>query len=182
MARLSQSQLAGFRVGTEPAPDEANRPERRRPARPPDTPDRRPETAESTPAEPTSLRMSASSPSPLGPIPPAPTHDAPRHRVGLTLPLDLAQRVRDTTQQGYGLADLIMVAYQHHRDQLLEQHQATRPRQLLRRDRGRSAFTIAVSSPERAALDALATRLGSTRSHAIAALLESYVAAGQPRT
>jgi len=98
--------------------------------------------------------------------------------VGLTLPLDLAQRVRDLTQQGYALADLVMVAYQHHRDRLLDEHQVASPRQLVRRDKGRSPLTVALSSAERAALDTLAQRLGWTRSHTVAELLRHQLTAG----
>jgi len=93
----------------------------------------------------------------------------------LTLPLELAQRVRDLTHQGYGLADLIMVSYQHHRDQLLEE-QAAPTRQLVPRQRGRSPLTVALSCAERVALDSLAERLGWTRSRTVAALLEHQLA------
>ena len=109
------------------------------------------------------------------PAPPA-RHDA-RHKVGLTLPLDLAQRVRELTHQGYALADLVMVAYQNHRDQLLDEHQAATPRQLVRRDKGRSPLTVALSSAERDALDTLARHLGATRSHTVARLLDHQLAA-----
>ena len=169
MARLSESQLAGFRIGTDPAqPDATNSLERRRTARPPGTPHRRSDPPEPSAPSPTE----ATTPSPLGPVPAAPTRHDARDKVGLTLPLDLAQRVRELTQQGYALADLVMVAYQNHRDQLLDEHHEPRPRQLVRRDQGRSPLTVALSLAERAALDTLARHLGATRSHTVARLLD----------
>jgi hypothetical protein len=173
MARLSQSQLAGFRIGTEPDPALPSEPKRRSTSRPADTSHRPPVRPEPSP----SSSPRATNPSPLGPVPPAPTRHESRHKIGLTLPLDLAHRVRATTQQGYALADLVMVAYQHHRDQLLDEHQAARPRQLVRRDQGRSPLTVALSSAERAALDTLAQRLGWTRSHTVAMLLQHQLSA-----
>ena len=169
MARLSQSQLAGFRIGTDTPPaDEPSQPPRRRAVRP-DTP-RRPDRSEPDARQPSPTPPDSQSP--LGPVPPAPTRDDTSLKVGLTLPLDLAQRVRDLTQQGYALGDLVMVAYQHHRDQLLDEQQGPSHRQLVRCDRGRSALTVALSSAERTALDTLASRLGWTRSRTVAALLE----------
>ena len=168
MARLSQSQLAGFRLGTEPVSGDANQPERRSTARPTDGTRRRPDPP--APSAPPSTETTT--PSPLGPVPAAPTRHDARHKVGLTLPLHLAERVRQLTQQGYALADLVMVAYQNHRDQLLDEHHEPRPRQLVRRGQGRSPLTVALSNAERGALDTLADHLGATRSYTVARLIE----------
>ena len=173
MARLSQSQLAGFRLGTETESDEPTRPEARRKP-PPQAPRGRVEVPPSVQPAPST---SATTTNLLGPIPTAPGRGEARHKVGLTLPLELAQQVRDYTHQGYGLGDLVMVAYQNHRDQLLDDHQTARTRELVRRDRGRSPLTVALSSTERAALDTLAERLGWTRSHTVAKLFEHQLGA-----
>jgi hypothetical protein len=177
MARLSQSQLAGFRIGTDTqAAAEPTRPEPRR--KPPRDP--HPSPVELPPAAQPAPSTPANTTNPLGPIPNAPGRGEPRHKVGLTLPLDLAQRVRDLTNQGYGLADIVMVAYQNHRDRLLDGHRVTNPRQLVRRASGRSPLTVALSSDERAALDALAQHLGGTRSHTVAKLLAHQLEVPSP--
>ena len=172
MARLSESQLAGFRVGTNTPADDHTRRQRHS-----KSPPREPGT-QKPPGDQPSLALHTDTPnlaSPLGPVPPAPARGEARHKVGLTLPVELAQEVRTLTQQGYAPADLVMVAYQQHRDELVSEAQ-TRTRQLRRRTIGRSAFTITLSPAERDALDTLARDLGTTRSQTVAALLERLIA------
>lgn len=180
MARLSQSQLSGFRIGTSPSTQ---------PELPIDAPSRSDEVV-SVPAPVgrkrtarSRLATTGASDTPpaqslLGPVPAAPTRAEPRHKVGLTLPLELAERVRALTAQGYALADIVMVAYQDQRDQLLDEHEAVTPRRLVRHPQGRSPLTIALAHAERAALDAFAERLGWTRSQTVAALLERQLRSG----
>jgi hypothetical protein len=174
MARLTESQLAGFRTGTSSRDAEAPRPRRR----PTDLPqDSEPRTDQ--PA----LALDGATPSTisiLGPVPLPPTRGEARHKVGLTLPLALAEQVRTLTQQGYAFADLVMFAYEHHRDELVREHEAATARQLERRTVGRSSFTITLSTSERDVLDALARHLDTTRSHTVAALLERHLWNQQP--
>ena len=113
-------------------------------------------------------------------MPAAPTRTETRHKVGLTLPLELAEQVRTLTKQGYALADIVMVAYQDHRDQLLGDQEVAVPRRLARRPQGRSPLTVALSNAERVALDTLAERLAWTRSHTVAALLDRQLRAAPP--
>jgi hypothetical protein len=180
MARLTESQLAGFRTGTgTPAAAKSPRPRRGPKAPPDDVP------AQHVRTDQPALALTAgtpTTPSSLGPVPPAPTRSEPRQKVGLTLPLKLAEQARATTRQGYALADLVMVAYQHHRDALVEDRQRRSTRQLERRAIGRSSFTVVLSVAERDALDALAQYLGTTRSHAIALLLERQLSSQQTDT
>ncbi len=183
MARLSQSQLSGFRIGISPATQPElpiDAPGRSDEAAPVVVPTVRKRTDRSQPA------TTAGSDTPraqnlLGPVPAAPTRAEPRHKVGLTLPLELAEQVRALTGQGYALADMVMVAYQDQRDQLVDEQHAAVPRRLVRHQRGRSPITIALSSAERATLDALAEHLGWTRSHTVTALLARQLRAGPPR-
>ena len=173
MARLTESQLAGFRVGTNTPADDHAPPQRRS-----KSPPREPGTQEPRADQPAFV-LHTDRPniaSRLGPVPPAPARGEFRHKVGLTLPVELAEEVRALTQQGYAPADLVMVAYQHHRDELLGEHQ-TRTRQLQRRTIGRSAFTVTLSPAERDALDALARHLDTTRSQTVAALLARHLIA-----
>jgi len=116
----------------------------------------------------------------LGPVPAAPTRTETRHKVGITLPVELAERVRVLTRQGYALAELVMVAYQDHRDALVEEHQGVVARRLVCHPRGRSPLTVALSQAERAALDALGGHLGWTRSHTVAVLLDRQLATVTP--
>jgi hypothetical protein len=76
--------------------------------------------------------------------------------------LELAERIRALTRQGYALADLVMLAYQHHRDELVSRREARTTRHLHRRRIGRSPFTVTLSTAERDALDALARHLDTT--------------------
>jgi hypothetical protein len=171
MARLSESQLAGFRTGTNTSADDDAR-RRRRSNNPPREP-----RAQQPRADQPALALHSDKPniaSPLGPVPPARTRSEARHKVGLTLPVELAEEVRALTQQGYAPADLVMVAYQRHRDELLGEVQ-TRTRKLQRRTIGRSAFTVTLSPAERDALDTLARHLDTTRSQTVAALLERHL-------
>jgi hypothetical protein len=173
MARLTESQLAGFRTGTSSQDAETPRP-RRRPTDPP----RDPEPRTDQPA----LALDGATPSTisiLGPVPPPPTRGEARHKVGLTLPLELAEQVRTLTQQGYAFADLVMFAYEHHRDELVREHEVVAARQLQRRTIGRSSFTITLSAAERDALDALGRNLDTTRSHTVAALLGRHLSTQQ---
>jgi len=176
MARLSQSQLAGFRVGTN-APEAPPRHESHLKASPRNTPKAPKPTTPPVPSG-ASRPDPAAALSPLGPLPSAPTRTEVRHKIGLTLPLELAEQVRALTRQGYALADLVMVAYQNQRDRLLEEHQTVRPRRLVRHPQGRSPLTIALSHAERTALDTLAGRLGSTRSQTVTVLLDRHLRAG----
>jgi hypothetical protein len=164
MARLSESQLAGFRTG---GTDQAGHVRSRQPKTPA-------ERAIPNTEQPTLTLQTGETtgPNSLGPVPAAPTRSEPRHKVGLTLPLELAEQVRELTRQGYALADLVMVAYEHHRDELLSEHQTLTTRRLQRRTRGRSGFTITLSADELDALDHLARHLDTTRSQTIAALLQ----------
>lgn len=165
MARLTQSQLAGFRIGTDT--DRAARPKRA-------TKDPQP------PTEQPALAFENETPSTQGPaglLPAAPTRGEARVKIGLTLPLELAEQVRALTRQGYALADLVMVAYQDHRDELVAEHDKRTTRQLQRRTIGRSAFTITLSTAERDALDTLARRLDTSRSQTVAALVQSHLIA-----
>jgi len=173
MARLSQSQLAGFRIGTSPSTEPEPRPNapRRDAATPRAVPAARKRTEPSPPA-PASRTDGSRAHSLLGPVPATPSRTEPRHKVGLTLPLELAERVRALIREGYALADLVMVAYQDQRDRLIDEHEVTTPRRLVRNPHGRSPLTVALSDAERAALAALAEHLGWTRSHTVAALLE----------
>jgi len=179
MARLSQSQLSGFRIGTDP-PEAPPRTE------PHPKPPRRDMPKAPTPSSP-SASGRASEPDPagargvLGPVPAAPTRTEARLKVGITLPLELAEQVRALTKQGYALADLIMVAYQDQRDRLLDEHHAAVSRRLVRHLQGRSPLTVALSHAERAALDALAEHLGWTRSHTVTALLDRQLGADPPQ-
>jgi hypothetical protein len=172
MARLTESQLAGFRTGTSAKPDHAaaSSPDRREPPREALTP--RPA------ADQQSLALdgdATSTDSSMGPVPPAPARRDARQKIGLTLPIDLAEAVRSLTRQGYALSDLVMVAYQHHRDELVSERQATTARKLQRRAAGRSPFTITLSRAERHALDALAHHLDTTRSQTVTGLLERHL-------
>jgi hypothetical protein len=115
----------------------------------------------------------------LGPVPAAPTRTETRNKVGLTLPLELAKQIRARTREGYALADLVMVAYQDHRDRLLDEHQTAGPRRLVRHSQGRSPITISLSHAERAAIDTLAEHLGWARSHTVAALLDRHLQSGR---
>jgi len=182
MARLSQSQLSGFRIGTSPSTQ---------PELPIDAPRRSDKAASIAAPEPRkrparSLPATAAgsdtprAPNFLGPVPAAPTRAEPRHKVGLTLPLELAEQLRALTKQGYALADLIMVAYQDQRDQLLDEHHAAIPRRLVRHPQGRSPITVALSDAERVALDTLAQHLGWTRSHTVTALLDRQLRVDPP--
>lgn len=117
----------------------------------------------------------------LGPVPAAPTRAETRNKVGITLPLELAEQVRALTKQGFALADLVMVAYQDQRDQLLAEHHAAAPRRLVHRARGRSPLTVVLSHAERAALDTLVERLGWSPSHTVAALLDRQLRADLPQ-
>jgi hypothetical protein len=183
MARLSQSQLSRFRIGTSPSTQ---------PELPIDAPSRSDEVV-SVPAPGARKRADRSGPattggsdtppaqSLLGPVPAAPARAEPRHKVGLTLPLELAERVRALTGQGYALADIVMVAYQEQRDQLLDEQHVAHPRRLVRHAQGRSPLTIALSNAERAALDTLAEHLGWTRSHTVTALLDRQLDADRPQ-
>ncbi len=169
MARLTESQLAGFRTGTRTQGVEAQLPRRR-----PTEPRRDPEPRTDQPA----LALDGDTPSTisiLGPIPPVPTRGDARQKVGLTLPLELAEQVRGFTRQGYALADVVMVAYEHHRDELVNEHEAPASRRLQRRAVGRSSFTITLSAAERDALDTLARHLDRTRSQTVAALLQRHL-------
>lgn len=176
MARLSQSQLAGFRIGNDPPPaptPPATLPERgpRREQPRPDPPTEatpRPLPGLDGPTEATPARAASW----LGPVPAAPTRAEARHKVGITLPVELAEQVRVLTRQGYALADLVMVAYQDHRDALVEEHHRVAARRLVCHPRGRSPLTVALSDAERQALDALGGHLGWTRSHTVAVLLD----------
>jgi len=180
MARLSQSQLSGFRIGTDPP----EAPPRTEPH--PKTP-RRDAPRAPTPSSSLSAPNRASESDPvashshLGPVPAAPNRTEARYKVGLTLPLELAERVRALCQQGYALADIVMVAYQDQRDQLLGEQEVTTPRRLVRHQRGRSPLTVALSNAERAALDALAHHLGWTRSHTVTALLDRQFRSDPPQ-
>jgi chromosome partitioning protein len=177
MARLTESQLAGFRTGTQtPAGAPARTP--RRPKEPPrDQRDEEPRAAQPVLPLPPEPRNPNSE---LGPVPSAPGRTEPHRKVGLTLPLDLGQRLRAFTQRGYALTDLVMVAYQHHRDELVAERRERGPRRLERRTAGRSSFTITLSAAERDALDALAHHLDTTRSHTVASLLERHLTAREP--
>jgi hypothetical protein len=180
MARLSQSQLSGFRIGTSPSAQPElpiDAPRRSDEAAPIIAPTA-PKLADQSPPAITAGSETPSAQGRLGPVPAAPTRAEPRHKVGLTLPLELAERVRALTGQGYALADIVMVAYQDQRDQLLNEQEVTTPRCLVRHQRGRSPLTIAFSSAERAALDALAEHLGWTRSHTVTALLNRQFRSG----
>lgn len=175
MARLTQTQLAGFRIGADdPADNDADadgpRPRRASQAEPVT----RPSSRRAPPAS-VATTPETDHPSPLGPVPPALKPGEARHKIGLTLPLDLADRVRTLTREGYALADLVMVAYQNHRDQLVEEHAVATPRRLIARPPGRTPITIALSNAEHIALDILAERLGWTRSHTVAALLDLQI-------
>jgi hypothetical protein len=168
MARLTESQLAGFRTGTTTNPD---RPTRRAPER---------EKAPQGPGtEQPSLALAAgahaTTSASLGPVPPAPARSDPRHKIGLTLPADLAADVRSFLQRGYALADLVMVAYRNHRDDLVNEHTTRTTRQLEPRKIGRASFTITVSTEERDALDALARHLDTTRSQTVAAIIQRHL-------
>jgi hypothetical protein len=177
MARLTESQLAGFRIRTKTPADDHDPPRRRSDNQP-----REPKTQQPRADQP-ALELHADTSniaSPLGLVPPAPARGEARHKVGLTLPVELAQQVRVHTQQGYAPADLVMVAYQHHRDALVEERQGRALRQLKRRTVGRSSFTVTLSAAERDALDALAQQLDTTRSHAVASLLERHLTAMEP--
>jgi hypothetical protein len=177
MTRLTQSQLAGFRTGTQTSDDA--------PVRAPHRPtepahDRRDEAPH---ADQPGLPLPRERRAPdieVGSVPSAPGRNEPRHKIGLTLPIDLGERIRALTQQGYALADLVMVAYQHHRDDLIAERQERAPRQLERRRIGRSPFTISVSAAERDALDALARHLDTTRSHTVSNLLERHLSTAEP--
>jgi hypothetical protein len=173
MARLTESQLSGFRTGTTTT-------ERSEPL--PHRPDESPrESLTQAPAT-DQPRLALDTPSTisiLGPIPPPPTRGDARQKVGLTLPLELAEQVRGLTRQGYALADLVMVAYQRYRDELVSQHEAGASRRLQRRAVGRSSFTVTLSVAEREALDALARQIDRTRSHTVAALVERQLSSGQ---
>lgn len=178
MARLSQSQLSGFRIGTEP-PEAPPRTEPRpkipgRGAPKEATPSSLPGLGRASEPDAAGARGS------LGPVPAAPSRTETRHKVGITLPLELAEKVRAFTKQGYALADLVMVAYQDQRDQLLDEHHAAVPRRLVRHPRGRSPLTVALSHDERAALDTLVEHLGWTRSHTVTALLDRQLRAAPP--
>ena len=100
----------------------------------------------------------------------------PGEKVGLTLPVEVATEVRAIIHQGYAPADLVMVAYEHHRADLLSEYQQRTTRQLKRRRIGRSPLTVILSAAERHALDALARILDANRSNTVTALLEHYFA------
>lgn len=169
MARLTESQLAGFRTGGD-APVES------RPRGRPNEPALEPLTQEPGADQPSlALGSTVSTPSALGPVPSAPARSDARQKVGLTLPVELAEAVRGVTSQGYALADLVMVAYQQHRGELVSERQEATARKLQRRTVGRSSFTITLSTTEREALDALAHLLDTTRSYTVAALLERHL-------
>lgn len=175
MARLSQSQLSGFRIGND-SPEASPRTE------PSAKMARRDAPKEATPSSLPGLGHASEvdARSSLGPVPAEPTRTEMRHKVGITLPLELAEKVRALTKQGYALADIVMVAYQDQRDQLLDEQHAAVPRRLVRHPRGRSPLTVALSHDERAALDTLVERLGWTRSHTVAALLDRQLRAKPP--
>jgi hypothetical protein len=183
MARLSQSQLTGFRVGNDPPTEPEPRDDKRR-RRDPTTPPMAPAAGKRIePLSPVSESRIDNAPthSVLGPVPATPTRGEARHKIGLTLPLELAEQVRAITRDGYALADLIMVAYQDQRDRLLDEHQATHPRRLVRHPHGRSPLTVALSHAERAALNGLAEHLGWTRSHTVTVLLDHQLRDDPPR-
>jgi hypothetical protein len=176
MARLTESQLAGFRVGTNTSPAQDARARRRAKEQPREPPTQEPR------ADQPALALQADRPnisSPLGPVPPAPARDEPRRKVGLTLPVGLAEEVRALTRQGYAPADLVMVAYQDHRDELLAERRTRATRRLQPRRIGRSSFTVTLSAAERDALDALARHLDTTRSQTVKALLERHLLANE---
>jgi hypothetical protein len=164
VARLSESQLAGFRTGTTTKPEYSTRR-----AREGEKPLHQPATAQPSLALADASTTTTSSP--LGPVPSAPARRDPRYKIGLTLPTELAAEVRRFIDQGYALADLVMVAYHNHRDDLVRED-TTRTRRLERRKIGRGSFTITVSARERDALDDLARRLDTTRSHTVAVLIQ----------
>jgi hypothetical protein len=174
MARLSESQLAGFRVGTNTPATEQPRPGR-------GSKEPEPEASTQEPrADQPALALHADSqkfPSALGPVPPAPARAEARHKVGLALPIELAEEVRALIQQGYRPADLVMVAYQQHRDDVVRDRATRTSRELRRRTVGRSSFTVALSAAERDALDVLARRLDTTRSQTVTALLQRHLTA-----
>lgn len=174
MARLTESQLAGFRTGTTTKPDRSTRPARGR-GRPPEEPG----------SDQASLVLNdgvTSTGTALGPVPPAPARSDTRHKVGLTLPIELAEAVRGVTGQGYALADVVMVAYQHHRDELVRERRAATARRLQRRAIGRCSLTVTLSAAERDALDALARQIDNNRSHTVAALLQRHLSHPQTET
>lgn len=183
MARLSQSQLTGFRVGNDlPAePEPRNDDPRRRDG--PAPRGGRVGDKRIDPSPPVSeCRIDhARTHGVLGPVPATPTRGEARHKIGLTLSLELAEQVRALTREGYALADLIMVAYQDQREQLFDEHHATNPRRLVRQPPGRSPLTVALSHAEREALDTLAEHLGWTRSHTVTALLDRQLRDDPPR-
>ena len=176
MARLSQSELSGFRIGTSSEPEAPDDAPRCRDATAEHTvPGARKRTDRPLPATAAEAAPARAS---LGPVPAAPTRAELRYKIGLTLPLELAEQVRLLTAQGYAIADLVVVAYQHQRDRLLDEHEARGPRRLLRHPQGRSPVTIALAHAERAAIDQLAQRLGCSRSQTAAALLERHLKSG----
>ena len=183
MARLTQSELTGFRIGTNPPTDPEPRtdtPRRRDPAAPPAGPVA-PKRIEPSAPESESRIGNGRARSLLGPVPATPTRGEARHKIGLTLPLELAEQVRAFIREGYALADLVMVAYQDQRDRLLNEHRATVARRLERHPHGRSPLTVALSQAERAALDVLAEHLGWTRSHTVTVLLDYQLRDEPPR-
>jgi hypothetical protein len=172
MARLSESQLAGFRTSTT---NDRDRP--RRQEREPGKPHREARTDQPALALDDGPRTNEARTT-LGPVPAAPGRGDHRQKIGITLPAELAAQVRSFIQEGYALADLVMVAYRHHRDDLVREHATYTTRQLERRKVGRGSFTVTLSAHERDALDALAGHLDATRSHTVAALIDRYL----PRT
>jgi hypothetical protein len=183
MARLSQSQLTGFRIGNNPPTDPEPRTDalrRRDPAAPP-AGQVAPKRIDPSPTVSESRIDGARAHGLLGPVPATPTRGEARHKIGLTLPLELAEQVRALTREGFALADLIMVAYQDQRDRLLDDHHVTNPRRLARQPHGRSPLTVALSHAERAALNALTEHLGWTRSHTVAVLLDRQLRDDPPR-
>jgi len=184
MARLSQTQLTGFRIGTnpptKPEPPRTDTPRRRDPTTPPAAPAARKRIEPPSPVSESRIDR-APTHGALGPVPPTRTRGEARRKIGLTLPLELAERVRAFTRQGYALADLIMVAYQDQRDRLLDEHHAANPRRLVRHPHGRSPLTVVLSDAERASLNGLAEHLGWTRSHTVTALLEHQLRDDPPR-
>jgi hypothetical protein len=177
MARLTESQLAGFRTGTQPPADSPTTAPRRPKEHQRDQRDELPRADQPVLPLPRQRRTVDSV---LGPVPCAPRRGELRHKIGLTLPLDLGERLRALTQQGYALADLVMVAYEYYRDGLLAERQERSPRQLKRRTVGRSSFTITLSAAERDALDRLAHHLDTTRSHTVGHLLERHLSTTEP--
>jgi hypothetical protein len=169
MPRLTESQLAGFRVGTSTDSDRP-RPQAREPAKP-----RREARTDQPALELDDDTRTTDAGTTLGRVPAAPARSDPRHKIGITLPAELAANVRSIIKQGYALADLVMVAYREHRDDLVREHATRTTRQLVRRKVGRGSFTVTLSVQERDALDALARRLDATRSHTVAAVIERYL-------